>query len=533
MKALMGCVARSIATLALAAGLAGCGARAVPAPAPAPLHAGQSRVIVPATAVDGDRHLAALPAARPVPRPPLPDPHTVRRALRRGLLANELPLARHDAYRRIYRDARRTAARLPAGRAAELGAVLAQVRDLARRRKLTVSRMPQAFLTLQRNTRFWARAPWPAAGARFTFGRDPVIFQAYPGAGLQVQPLASFGRANALARVCLDRAAGRPQTARCRPAALGRLLDRLVALAAQRGGMPAWEGWFRFGGATPGWVSGMTQATAIQALTRGAGVLHRPRYLGVARRAVRLFAHPPPVGVEVHAAGGRHFLMYSTWPGLRVFNGHLQAVTGLREYAVATGDRLAVHAYRRGERAARRTLRAGDTGAWSLYSAGGLESSLNYHQLTATFLGNLCRVTHRGPYCAGERRFARYLREPPRLRLRLPHRLRLGRATPIAFRLSKISDVTIAVRDRRGLELRRTLRLARGRHSLGFRPRRPGRVRVTVAAVGLSGPRGAVSGTFAVRAPHRKTKGQQADHRVARTIPKVSGAHRRAPHSVG
>jgi hypothetical protein len=537
MKQMMGRAARAIATLALAVGLAGCGARAVPAPAPTPpppLHAGPSRAVIPPTAVDGDRHLAALPAARPVPRPPLPDPRTVRRALRRALLANQLTLARHDEYRRIYRDARRTAAGLTGVRAAELNAVLAQVRGLAARRRLTVSRMPQAFLTLQRNTRFWARAPLPAAGARLTFGRDPVIFQAYPGAGLQLQPLASFGRANALARVCLDRAAGRRQPAHCRPAALGRLLDRLVGLAARRGGMPAWEGWFRFGGASPGWVSGMTQATAIQALTRGAGVLHRPRYLEVARRAVRLFAHPPPVGVEIHAAGGRHFLMYSTWPALRVFNGHLQAVTGLREYAVATGDRLAVRAYRRGERAARRTLRAGDTGAWSLYSAGGAESSLNYHELTATFLGNLCRATHRGAYCAGERRFARYLREPPRLRLRLPHRLRLGRATPIAFRLSKISDVTIAVRDRRGLELRRTLRLARGRHSLGFRPRRAGRVRVTVAAVGLSGPRGAVSGSFAVRAPHRKAKRRKhADHGVVRTTPKVSGAHRHAPRSVG
>jgi hypothetical protein len=334
-----------------------------------------------------------------------------------------------------------------------------------------------------------------------TFGRDPVMFQAYPGHGLQVQPLASFGRANALARVCLDLAAGRPAPARCRPRALRRLLDRLVFLAARRGGIPAWEGWFRFARAAPGWASGMTQATAVQALTRGTRVLHDARYVRVAQRAVRLFVHPPPLGVEVHATGGRHFVMYSTLPGLRIFNGHLQAVNGLREYAVATGDRLALRAYHRGEHAARAALGAGDTGAWSLYSAGGAESSLDYHRLTETFLGDLCRATHRAAYCADQRRFARYLREPPRLRLRLPRRLRLGRATRVAFRLSKISDVTIAVRDRRGVALRRTLRLARGRHSLGFRPRHAGRVRVTVAAVGLSGTRGSVSGTFAVRRP--------------------------------
>jgi hypothetical protein len=360
-----------------------------------------------------------------------------------------------------------------------------------------------------------------------TFGRDPLILQAYPGNGLQVQPLASFGRANALARVCLDRAAGRPAAARCRPRALRRLLDRLVGLAARRGGIPAWEGWFRFARAAPGWVSGMTQATAVQALTRGARVLRDARYVREAHRAVRLFVHPPPLGVAVHARGGRHFLMYSTLPGLRIFNGHLQAVNGLREYAVATGDRLALRAYHRGERAARAALTAGDTGAWSLYSAGGAESSLNYHRLTATFLGDLCRATHRAAYCADERRFARYLREPPRLRLRLPRRLRLGRATHVAFRLSKISDVTIAVRDRRGVALRQTLRLARGRHSLGFRPRHAGQVQVTVAAVGLSGTRGSASGTFAVRRPPRAKAHRRHRHRVPRITRSGDGAKQR------
>lgn len=515
----MGPAARLIAVLLLATGLAGCGARSrqTTTTAPAPAAPPGTAPVLP------DRHLGAGPVLRPVPRPPLPDPSTVDRALGRALLANHLTQPGHDAYAQIYRDARRAQSRLTGTRAAELGAVIAQVDELARRRQLGVSRMPQAFLTLQRNTRFWTRAPLPAAGARFTFARDPVILQAYPGHGLQVQPLASFGRANALAGVCLDRAAGRPAPARCRPRALRRLLDRLVTLAARRGGIPAWEGWFRFARAAPGWVSGMTQATAVQALTRGARVLHEPRYLREAHRAVRLFAHPPPLGVAVPAAGGRHFVMYSTLPGLRIFNGQLQAVSGLREYAVASGDALARNAYRRGDHAARVALRAGDTGAWSLYSAGGAESSLNYHRLTETFLGNLCHATHRVAYCAGERRFARYLREPPRLRLRLPRRLRLGRATRVAFRLSKVSDVTIAVRDRRGVALRRTVRLAHGRHSLRFRPRRSGRVRVTVAALSLSGTRGAVSGTFTVRRPPRPKPRRHHRH-AGRTARSGTGA---------
>ena len=35
--------------------------------------------------------------------------------------------------------------------------------------------------------------------------------------------------------------------------------------------------------------------------------------------------------------------------------------------------------------------RALDTGAWSLYSEHGAESTLSYHELTASFLGGLCR----------------------------------------------------------------------------------------------------------------------------------------------
>jgi hypothetical protein len=326
--------------------------------------------------------------------------------------------------------------------------------------------------------------------------------------------------------VCLDRAAGRPVGARCRPAALRRLLDRMAGLAAARGGMAAWEGWFRFAQVAPGWVSGMTQATAVQALSRGARVLHAPRYLALARRAVRLFVHAPPLGVAVRAPGGRHFVMYSTLPGLRIFNGHLQAVAGLREYAVATGDRLALNAYHRGDRAARAALGAGDTGAWSLYSAGGAESTLGYHELTETFLRTLCTTTHRRAYCAGHRRFARYLREPPRLRLHLPHRLRLGRATQVTFGLSKVSDVTVAVRDRRGVALRHTFRLARGGHRVRFRPRWSGRVRVTVAAISLSGTRGAVSGSFAVRKPPRPKRRHHRRHASKTWHAKAQGVSR-------
>ena len=86
---------------------------------------------------------------------------------------------------------------------------------------------------------------------------------------MQIQPLASFGRANALAASCV-RAGAR---FRCRPAALRRLLDRMVALGSERGGFLAWEHFFAFGSGAPPWISAMTQATGAQALARGTRAL--------------------------------------------------------------------------------------------------------------------------------------------------------------------------------------------------------------------------------------------------------------------
>jgi D-glucuronyl C5-epimerase-like protein len=429
--------------------------------------------------------------------PELPAGRTVPGALRRALLAGHLDLASHDRYRRAYRDARRAAWRLGGARAAELGAVVRDVEALAAGRRLTVSRMPLAFLTLRRNTRFWSRAPFPAPRERTTFGR--LIFQYYPGQGLQLQPLATFGRANALASACL-----RPGRWRCRPRALAATLDALLAVAARRGGFTAWEAMFPFGGAQPPWISGMTQGTAAQALARGARVLGRPDLLHAARDAARAFDRPPPTGVAVRAPGGRQYLMYSTLPALRILNGHLQAVIGLRDLAVLGGGARARRAYRRGEGAARAQLRSFDTGAWSLYSAGGAESDLGYHRLVAGLVSGLCRRTHRDAYCDGSARFARYLREPPRVRLAPLRHLRPGRTVPLAFTLSKISDVDVVVRDRRGVVLTTRLRLPRGPHAVSWRPARGGRYRVRLTAIGLSGPKATVDRRVRVHTPRRR-----------------------------
>jgi hypothetical protein len=447
---------------------------------------------------------------------------TVRGALRRAWLAGAINRARHRELRRIWWTARRAHARLTATRRGELGAVIAVTARLAGERRLTTSRLKPVFLTLRRNRDFWTRRALPAPGQRFVFGRDPVTFQYYAGQGLQIQPLASFGHANALASSCLHKRS----RFRCRPRVLRRLLDRMIALGSDRAGFLGWEYLFGFGGGTPPWVSAMTQATGAQALARGRRIFHDRRYGVAARRALGAFERPTPIGVAVPVPGGRRYTMYSFAPQMRILNGELQAIIGLRDTATLLHSRRARRLYVRGERVARRAVRAFDTGAWSLYSAGGRESTLGYHKLLGDFLDGLCRRTSARIYCATGRRFARYVREPPRVHLRSLRGLRARRAAVIAFKLSKVSRVSVRVWNRRGLELRRDLRLARGSYRLPWVPALHGRHRVRIVATGPAGTRAVLRRTVRAAAPPRPRRAAQAA-RAARLRAARAARHRR------
>jgi hypothetical protein len=441
---------------------------------------------------------------------------TVKGALRRAWMSGAIGRRRHDELRAIWWRANRDLHRLRGTRRAELGAVLALARRLATARVLTAGRLDPVFLTIRRNREFWTTHALPAPRARTSFRGDPVIFQYYAGQGLQVQPLASFGRANALAASCVRVAARH----RCRPAALRTLLDRMLALGSQRGGFLAWEHFFAFGGGAAPWISAMTQATGAQALARGGRALgaagRGARYRRAAASALGAFETAPPLGVAVAAGPGARYAMYSFAPDLRILNGELQTLIGLRDVARIAGSRRALRLFGRGEPVARRAVRGFDTGAWSLYSAGGRESTLGYHRLVAQFLGGLCRRTGRTAYCAAHRRFERYVREPPRVHVRAPRTLRTGRRTTIRFTLSKISDVTLQVRDRRGrLRLSRGLRaLPRGGHSVGWTASRAGRHRLRIVAIGPGGTRMVVGRTIRARTPRDIARRNQAKRRL-------------------
>jgi len=212
--------------------------------------------------------------------------------------------------------------------------------------------------------------------------------------------------------------------------------------------------------------------------------------------------------VRVSTGRGTRYTMYSFEPGLRVLNGELQTLIGLRDVARITRSGRARRLFARGEPAARRAVRGFDTGAWSLYSADGKEATLGYHRLVAGFLGGLCRRTGARTYCAAGRRFERYVREPPRVHVRTLRKLRARRHATIRFTLSKVSDVMLQVRDRRGrVTLSRGLRaLPYGRHSVAWVPRRSGRHRLRIVAIGPGGTRAVVGRTLRAAKPAKRGK---------------------------
>lgn len=422
---------------------------------------------------------------------------TVRRALLDLYRDGQITTEDHSRYRALYEEARSVRRRLTGGRRNELHAVIRVLEDVAAQKRLTVGRVPALFLTLERNTAWWRARPFPAGGARITFGDDPVIFQYYGGQGLQIQPLANFGKANALHNACVGENT-RPGTP-CRRRALEALLDRLVSLAARRGTFTAWEYYFRFGGGSPPWTSGLSQGTAIQALSRASQLLGRPDYLAVASDALGVFEAAPPTGVRISNAGGSHYLIYSFNPHLLVLNGFLQSVIGLHDYARISADPRGQALYEAGERAAARSVPAFDTGAWSLYARRGRESDLGYHRLVRDFLRGLCERTQAPVYCETADRFTRYLFEDPEVEFLGPRRARAGKRALIRFRLSKLSRVSIHVSRGGKVGYFRKLQLGHGRKTFAWTPSKAGRYRVRIEAADLRNHHRVVVRSISVR----------------------------------
>jgi len=300
-------------------------------------------------------------------------PGRLRALERDGELSAEQARAHLDAYT----GARRTLKGLRGRARAELSAVLRNAEALASDGLLSASRVKAALATVRRNAQWWGAGSPLAYGRRIRFAGSRLIWQSYPGQGVQIQWLGTFGRMNQLF------------LARGYDTELAAMAREIESYAAERAGGKAWEYQFAFSGGRPPWVSGLSQGTAISALSRAAVRLRDPRWFSVARSALGVFRAPPPSGVRLRAREGAHYLAYSQAPGLRIYNAFLQSVIGLHDFAVLANDRLGRRLYLEGVRRARVEIRWADTGSWSLYRPG-VPSSIDYHKVLRDFARGLC-----------------------------------------------------------------------------------------------------------------------------------------------
>jgi hypothetical protein len=399
--------------------------------------------------------------------------------------------------RAAYDDAKARLKKLKGARKIELGAVVKTLEDVAARGQLTVSRLAPMFLTLQRNVEWWTKGPLLPAGRRVGFAGSQIVWQYYPGAGIQIQVLGTFGKLNALW-------SSRQNTA------LGQAVDELLPLAAERGGGVAWEYYFPYRAGKAPWVSSLAQGTALQALSRAATRLNRrEQVFPVTSRGLGIFATPAPEGVRVPAGAGVHYAQYSFEPRLRILNGFIQSLVGLYDYGRLAIDDRAKALYAEGELRARQEVPTYDTGAWSLYSRGSVthESDLGYHTLLRDFLGSLCDRTDDPVYCGARDRFTTYLTTPPVLKLGTT-RLRGGTYSRIRMAIDKVSGVTLRItRGDTVVHSRAVGSLARGPHTLGWAvPRKAGDYTVELIARDLAGNPGSVAGPLEVLKPRKKKK---------------------------
>jgi hypothetical protein len=456
--------------------------------APRPSKARRGRAVASAA---HKRHRRASASQRKKKR------RTVTGELKRLRNAAQITPEDYAARRAVYLNVKRRTRRLRGVRETIMRQVLAEVDGIAARRQLTPSRLHPLWLTMERNLEWWRTGPLLASGRRVEFEGSELVWQYYPGSGLQLQMLGNFGKLNGLW--------GSRENDR-----LAVMLDELLLLAAERAGGLAWEYYFGFGGGKPPWVSGLAQGTAVQALARSARRLKRQAdVLPIAQRALNIFEAPTPQGVRVPADHGSHYAIYSFAPDLRVLNGFIQSLIGLFDYARLSGDPRGTALFQAAEPEARAEVPTYDTGAWSLYSRGSSahESSLSYHDLLQGFLENLCKRTDTEVYCTTAENFVAYRSQAPAVLVK-SRRLRGGKPGRVAFELSKISNVRLTItRGTKVVEARPFGNVGYGKRTFGWDvPRRRGDYTVQLDVRDLAGNPASAQAVVTVLKPKRKKR---------------------------
>jgi D-glucuronyl C5-epimerase C-terminus len=379
-----------------------------------------------------NRVQAAAAAAKATKKAPKPPQKTVASELKRLSSSGAITAAQYATYNSSFNAALSSEHRLRGTRATELEAVIENLHNVAAAGQLTPGRLPALFLTLNMNRQWWTTGPLLSSGQYVEFSGSQLVWEYYAGQGIELQVLATFGKADGLYT-------GGPSDY----AEMQQVLSQIIPLAVNRAGGLVWEYYFRFDGGVPPWTSAMSQGTGIEALTRAYQAFHDPNYLTLAHEALPVFTAPPPVGVRVPTSTGARYVQYTFAPNALILNAFLQSLIGLYDYAQVSQDPLATQLFAAGNTEAQAEVPQFDTGAWSLYQPG-IEDTLSYHELVTGFLQQLCTRTEVPVYCVTAQHFTAYLTTPPSLQLLTQH-VRKGKASVISFNLSKISRVGIVV----------------------------------------------------------------------------------------
>ena len=271
----------------------------------------------------------------------------------------------------------------------------------------TPSRLPALFLTLQRNASSGRRSRCRPRAPGSSFPGSELVYQLYPGHGLQIQWLGTFGKLNgywsggkrydARAGALLDEinAAGHRARGRARvgvPVPVRRP-EPAVGLLAGPGHGPAGDGALRDAAAAPG------------------------RRLPDRAARAGIFQTAPPAGVRVRRQTARTTCSTPVCRGCTILNGFVQSLVGLYDFAALTGDPTARSLFDDGDLAARERCRP------STPAPGRSTARLDHPrvrprlpQAPARLPRRSCAsARRRSQYCSAEQHFTPYLTTPPAL----------------------------------------------------------------------------------------------------------------------
>jgi hypothetical protein len=379
-----------------------------------------------------------------------------------------------------------TEKRLRGTRRTELQSVTETMHQIAATHQLTASRLPAVFATLAANVQWWTQGPLLTSGQRVEFSGSQLVWEFYPGEGIQLQVLGSFGKADGLYT-------GGPADY----AAMEQLLSEMIPLAASRGGGLTWEYYFPFDGGAPPWTSAMSQATGLEALTRAYEATGNTYYLQVATQALPVFRARPPAGVAVPTRLGTRFVQYTFTPQTKIINAFLQTLIGLDDFARVSGNPIAARLFAAGNAEAMAEVPGFNTGAWSLYQPG-IEDDLSYHELVTGFLNQLCGLVNAPVYCTTAQHFSADLTTPPAL-TQLTTGGTARKPVTLRFRLSKVSHVGVVVSQNAGPVFQTSASFPYGVDRFTVPAiARPGTYSVALAATDLAGNFARITGTLQV-----------------------------------